>query len=760
MSGENAFESHHPGPPRFIQLGESIVDPIYVDMAHGYDRDNLAPTIAGWPERDPDLYDKSDFFWALREKPEGSKAGLEYAPTPYEADADQYDEGYHHTAEFQPDKPGTYVLELDAPDGTHELTIEVFPPPVTRDGVELFEVDGEIGPDAEVEIGGPPRLQLEGYFDGEAEEFVIHSSPKLAPNSYAVEENLQVSFLPHDAASLDRSDVVVDGTTARVQIGALDEATSLFAAPYDGVRLGTTDEIVLDPETKSVRHPNRPPEWLDDAVIYEIFTRSFAGEPGETDLQFLTEKVEYLDELGIDVVWLTPIVPAWSATVDTSPGGPHGYDASDYFEVAPDLGTLEDYEQFVETCHDHDIRVAFDLVVNHAGWEYGPFQDTIAQLGEQPADPYDFPEIEAWNTRSKYFDWFDRQSRTNGIDAAPAQTTFFDTRLHPNLNYGNLALREHILSVVDFWSDIVDVFRCDIAWGVPHSFWKEARQLTSRKDTDIMWLDESIPRTPEMRESEFDLHFDSVGFMRTAHAVARGERPPRDLLDAIEARTIDGFPDFSRLINSTENHDESRLYYEAAAHGHRDDPAQAERAALAAVFTLPGVPFLYYGQERLISEFGERRESPFTDREDRTGDIEADPYKRAFMNWDEYDEDHLQFVSDLVDFYHDSPVFGPKATLVREAHRTDAGDDVLVFGRDAGTEKRVVVINFSPEPRYVDLRLPVDPTDLFTGEDLGVDRSDDAVTVEVDTFAVFETPSLFDQGAEHWHADQPLPNGP
>ncbi|MEF8826730.1 MAG: alpha-amylase family glycosyl hydrolase, partial [Halapricum sp.] len=487
-------------------------------------------------------------------------------------------------------------------------------------------------------------------------------------------------------------------------------------------------------------------EWLDDAVMYEIFPRSFAGEEGTADFQFLTEKVDYLADLGIDVVWLTPIVPARSTEVDTPPGGPHGYDTGDYFDIAADLGTLDDFETFVEACHEADIRVCFDLVVNHCGWTNEHWQDTIAELDEQPDDPYTFPDIEAWDADSKYFDWFDRQTTPSEEDAAPAQTSFFNVRLHPNLNYGNLALREHILAAVDFWSEYVDGFRCDIAWGVPHSFWKEARRLTRQKDAEFFWLDESVPYLTSMGESEFDLHFDTTEFMFTAHSVARGERPPADLLDAIEIREETGFPTYSRILNTTENHDESRIYWEAKAEGHREDPAQAERAAVAAEFTLPGVPFIYYGQERLICEYGTRRKSPFADREDRFDDIEKDPYKRAFMNWQEYDEAHFQFFDNLIDFYHDSPVFGPNADLVREAYRTDATDDLLVFGRDAGDEKRVVVINFGPKPRQVELRQSVDTRDLFTGEDLAVSTSDDATTVEVETLAVFETPSLFGQG--------------
>jgi len=76
-------DSHHPGPPRFMQLGQRIVDPVFVDVQHGFDRDNLAPTIAGAPERDPNEYDADAFTWSVASRPPGSSATLDDAPTPY-----------------------------------------------------------------------------------------------------------------------------------------------------------------------------------------------------------------------------------------------------------------------------------------------------------------------------------------------------------------------------------------------------------------------------------------------------------------------------------------------------------------------------------------------------------------------------------------------------------------------------------------------------------------------------------------------------
>jgi glycosidase len=734
-------ESYHPGPPRFLQVGQRIVDPIFVDGDHGFDRDNLSPTVAGDPSRDPDNY--GDIFqWSIASKPPDSTATLGDMDTA--DDEARYDHGLGHIAEFEPDKPGLYVFELKIAAQCHKLTVRVF---------EADSTEATFG-QAEEQKASPPRLELDGHYDETVEAFIVESNPKLAPDSHAVDSDLTVDFLPHDTSSLERDDIAVEETNAMIPVEALDGPTSIYAAPFDGSAVGVTDEIVLDHESESVSLPNRPPAWLDDAVVYEIFTRSFAGEPGETDFDVLRERVPYLDHLGIDVVWLTPIVPAWSSTRQTPPGGPHGYSAADYFDVADDLGTVAEFDAFVDACHEHDIRVCFDLAINHCGWTHEFFQDTIAELGPEPYEPYQFPDIEAWNRTSKYFDWFDRQQGASDHDAPPAQTSFFGVRLQPNLNYGNLALREHMLAVVEFWADRVDMFRCDIAWGVPHSFWKEVRERLRQADTEFALLDETIPRQPSFAASEFDLHFDTHGFTYTAQAVARGERPPSDLLNAIEARQQDGFPRFSRLLNATENHDEPRLSDEARD-GHRGRKANiqretvaahAQRGAIAAAFTLPGVPLVYYGQERLISEYGTRRQQPYDDSDNRADDIERDPYKRAFMNWEAYPEDHLQFYRDLISHYHESDILGPTADLVRAAYRTTSGDDLLVFGRDAGDEKCIVVVNFAADPRTVDLRPVVDTTNQFTGADVAVARTEEAVTVEVDALAILKTPTLFNQG--------------
>jgi len=751
QAASNGADSHHPGQPRFVEVGEALRNSIYVDGGHVFDRDNLAPRIPN-PQKDPEEYSADDFSWSLAQSPEGSSGDVLGFETDDEDGEPRWDDNKQNVAEFEADAPGTYVLEIEAPDGTHQMTIHAFP--AAPDGA-----------------GGPPRISLDAEFDGDAGEFVIESDARLAPNSNADPDDLTVEFLADDRDGLSTGDISVEGTTARVPASAISGgAARVHAAPYDGHTHGMTDTVMLDPDGEA-HHPNRPPEWMKDGVMYEIFTRSFAGERGETDMQYLADNVDYLDELGIDAVWLTPVVPSESSRKELAGGGPHGYDANDYMAIAPDLGTMEDYQAFVDACHEHDIKVVFDLVINHGGRNHPFFNDTITGEGSDSEIPdgWEYPPIEGWNEDSKYFDWFDRMDAPitgpsgDVVDPQPANTGFWGLRVMPNWNFDNMALREHMLAVADFWSGEigVDGFRCDIAWGVPHDFWKEVRELVRDNNSEFLMLDESIPKDPQFAENEFDMHFDTAKFMNTARGIGRDNAPAGELLETITARKNEGFPDHTLIINSTENHDEHRLLNQIME-GNRENPLKAQRATWAAGVTLPGVPFVYYGQERAISKFGEGRHMGEDDPRD--GDVNPEGKKRAFMNWDEYDEEHLQFYKDLIGTYQEMDVLKPDADMSGEWFNTAYKEEpnLLVFGRDAshledvdGPEKVVVVINFEDEPSQVNLRPNVDTTDLLSGEDLSKSSGAAAAIAEVDTIAIFEAPSLLPTGETVFETSDP-----
>ena len=804
-------DTHHPGPPRFTEVGVPFYDyhtnNFQDKHADGKDRDNFSPQIVGDPDEDAENYTGDDFTWSISEQPDDSQAQLEYAPD--HEGVPQYDSGAHNVVEFAPDVPGTYVLTLDVNNGdAYDQTIYAFP-----------EERGD---------GGQPRIELDGEYDAEAGEFVVDSNPQLAPSSTQGTGDLFVEWLADDRDALATEDIEVgegtDSWTARIPVDALNgEVCRLHAAPSDGADHGTTDTVELDPQNEEVIYPNRPPEWIEEGIMYEIFPRSFEGEPepGEWPLTNsnanfanMEERLDYLDSLNVDVLWFTPICPAESSNwkpqnVDAWAGGggnrfkyvgggPHGYDAHSYFEIAEDLGSeigfeeyrgepwaweegydpennlredarrnaMAEFQSFMEAAHERDIKICLDFVINHGGRHHPFFQDTVGSTGDVPTD-FSYPRITEYNRDSKYFDWFARRGdalpdNDGGVaDPAPAVTGFAGLRVQPQWNFANVALREHLLAAAAYWADMgVDAFRCDVAYGIPHSFWKEMREVVRSRNSEFMLLDETIPNDPSYAENEFDMHFDTSDFMGTAHAVAGGDQNAMALYDAVDKRADEGFPDYTLIANATENHDEFRLLGEALD-GDREDPEKAARALWAAGVTLPGVPFIYYGQERQISNFGTARldyDGSGEDFRQGYGDVGLDSgpgdpnMSRAFMNWDETPEEHLQFFRDLTAFYKESPRLKPGAELRRAYFDSDS--DVLVFGRvpeDDDANPLIVAINVDPGTAQIDL-LPAEgdidgTTDLVSGEDVGVDTEGEARTIEVETIAVVETDSLFSVGA-------------
>jgi len=746
----SGIESFHPGHPLFVEVGEKLWNSAWVSEELIGGRDNLAPSIPD-ATANPDNYDADDFTWSIAEAPDGSDAEITYQSSLLE-DEPRYNEGRDNVAEFEADEPGTYVLELEVAetDESYELTVYAFP-----------EADGP--------AGGPPRLELEAEYDGGA--FHIETNAQLAPNTRATRDDLEVVFLADDRDALSTDDIEVDdeALTARVDVNALEgDVARVHAVAYDGDQHSVIDTVELDPDGE-VYLPNRAPAWMEDGVMYQIFPRSWAGERGETTFEDLIDGVEYLDEMGVNAVWLTPVVPAESVDKlfgnnnlsnfdeDELPGGgPHGYDTNDYFGIAEDLAIdgmdpLESYQAFVDECHDHDIKVVFDLVINHAGRGHPYFQDTIADQDDRPpAEDWEYPPVHEWNEDSKYFDWWDRFETEDfhgdeRFEPEPRVSGFWDLPSMPAWNFDNVAVREHFLAIAEFWSGEVGVdgFRCDIAWGAPHSIWKDIREVVRDNNSEYLMLDEAIPKDRAFSENEFDMHFDTDGFTTTTHDVANGLASPENLYEDVRARQQDGFPDYSLILNAIENHDEVRLMNQTAVD--MDDPdhdavsdeewesaAALQRACWAAGVTLPGVPFVYYGQERQISRYGEGRHMGEDDNrglENGTIDIGADVRpggrQRAFMNWDEYDEDHLEFYKALIDVYHDHDVLKNDAALVGEWYESE--DRVLVFGRDAshlddvdGPDQVVVAINFEEdgEPARIDFRADVEGQDLITGSDL------------------------------------------
>jgi len=200
----------------------------------------------------------------------------------------------------------------------------------------------------------------------------------------------------------------------------------------------------------------REPLWFKRAVFYEIHVRGFfdGNDDGSGDFRGLIEKLDYLQWLGIDCVWLLPMYP--------SPLRDGGYDISDFLSIHPDYGTVADFTEFVEQAHQRGIRVIADLVMNHTSSEHPWFQDSRANPDGPRGDWY------VWSdTDERYRDarviFLDTERSNWSFDPERGQYYWHRFFHHqPDLNYENPDVQEAMLDVLRFWLELgIDGFRLD-----------------------------------------------------------------------------------------------------------------------------------------------------------------------------------------------------------------------------------------------------------------------------------------------------------
>jgi maltose alpha-D-glucosyltransferase / alpha-amylase len=221
--------------------------------------------------------------------------------------------------------------------------------------------------------------------------------------------------------------------------------------------------------------PGTDPEWFKRAVFYEVLVRGFADSnaDGVGDLRGMIDKLDYLQWLGVDCLWLPPFF--------ASPLRDGGYDVADYTAVLPEFGDIQDFHQFLDAAHSRGMRVIIDFVMNHTSDQHPWFQASRTD----PDGPYgDFYVWSDDNTR--YAD-----ARIIFVDTEVSNWTFDPVRKQyfwhrffghqPDLNFENPAVQEAIIDALRFWLDLgVDGFRLD---AVPYLFEEEGTNC------------ENLPRT-------------------------------------------------------------------------------------------------------------------------------------------------------------------------------------------------------------------------------------------------------------------------
>ncbi|WP_433289484.1 glycoside hydrolase family 13 protein [Micromonospora sp. CA-244673] len=225
--------------------------------------------------------------------------------------------------------------------------------------------------------------------------------------------------------------------------------------------------------------------WWTEAVIYQIYPRSFADSNGDGigDLPGITARLDHLSELGVDAIWLSPFYP--------SPQADAGYDVADYRDVDPLFGTLADADKMIAEAKARRLRVIVDLVPNHTSSDHRWFQEAVAAApGSPERQRYVFRDGKGPQGAEPPNDW-------ESVFGGPAWTRLPDGQwyLHlfdtgqPDLNWGNPEVRAEFLDVLRFWLDRgVDGFRVDVAHGLIKQAdladWQEPQEILSGQDVD------------------------------------------------------------------------------------------------------------------------------------------------------------------------------------------------------------------------------------------------------------------------------------
>ncbi|WP_433625157.1 glycoside hydrolase family 13 protein [Halomicrococcus sp. NG-SE-24] len=197
-------------------------------------------------------------------------------------------------------------------------------------------------------------------------------------------------------------------------------------------------------------------EWWKEATVYQIYPRSFRDSDGDGvgDIPGITEKADYLDELGVDVVWLNPVY--------ASPNADNGYDISDYRSIMDEFGTMEDWGQLLAALHDRDIRLIMDLVVNHTSDEHEWFRKSRESKDSDYRDYYIWREGEDGGPPNNWEGAFGGSAWTYDERTGEYYLHLFDEK-QPDLNWDNPEVRQRVYDMMEWWLEKgIDGFRMDV----------------------------------------------------------------------------------------------------------------------------------------------------------------------------------------------------------------------------------------------------------------------------------------------------------
>ncbi len=417
-------------------------------------------------------------------------------------------------------------------------------------------------------------------------------------------------------------------------------------------------------------------KWLQESVAYQIFVDRFNNgdesiNPKGTmkwgnvnltfksrfggDIQGIINKLDYLKDLGINLIYLTPIFQSNTA---------HKYNVTDYYAIDSEFGDLEKIKELVKCCHEKGIKLVLDAVFNHSGSDFFAFQDLLKN-----------------QEKSEYVDWY----FVDSFPVTESRNTYYtfgdNHRNMPKLNTNNEGVREYLLKVSEYWIKEVgiDGWRLDVCDEVDHDFWRAFKKAVKRANKDAVIIGEIMHEASSFLKGD---QMDSI--MNYPFKLA--------MVDFFAKKTI-GAEQFNSVLalnrslymdsiskqmwNLIGSHDTPRFLTECG------EDIDKMKLAIEFQFTYIGVPYIYYGDE--VGMTGSQ-----------------DPYSRKCMIWEDEMQNHEIYncYKKMIKFRKENKVliYGDYKILYCK-------DSVLVYSRSYEDKKMIIAINNNKHNYYLQLHI-------------------------------------------------------
>lgn len=423
--------------------------------------------------------------------------------------------------------------------------------------------------------------------------------------------------------------------------------------------------------------------WLQEAVVYQIFVDRFCNGDESNDpigcvpwgsqvtqtsmfggdLKGIIDKLDYLKDLGVDLIYLTPIFKSSSN---------HKYNISDYHDIDPQFGTLDDAKILVDECHNRGIKIVFDAVFNHSGDDFFAFKDVIKN-GEE----------------SRYKDWYFIDSYPINQKEVNYYTFAKNIKTMPKFNTDNEEVRKYLLEVGEFWVKKIgiDGWRLDVCDEVDHDFWRAFKCRVKQAKEDAIIVGEIMHEaTSFLKGDQMDsiMNYPFKGAM--VDFFAKRLITVEQFSEILAQNTTIYIDSITRqLWNLIGSHDTQRFLTEC------DNNVERMKLAIVFQFSYIGVPYIYYGDEVGL-------------------DGGEEPQSRKCMVWNnnKQDKEIFNLYKKLIKIRKDNLalVYGNYKTMYCK-------ENILVFQRSFNDEEIVVAINNNYKKCKVTIDFNIMAEDLF-----------------------------------------------